>query len=188
MSDKPRWPIADAREAAARMMMRLQSFCERIEIVGSVRRGKPLVGDVELLFIPKIEERKVDMFITRPFDLAHEAINAMIPEYLTKRKNVEGHFAGWGDKNKLAVIVENGMPIDLFSTTTANWFVSLVVRTGGKENNLKLTTGANRLGRTLNAYGCGVTDRRTGEVIPATSEEHVFELCGEKYLKPEDRT
>jgi hypothetical protein len=42
-------------------------------------------------------------------------------------------------------------------TTRENWFVSLVIRTGSKDTNLLLTTGAQKLGRKLNAYGCGVT-------------------------------
>lgn len=78
-----------------------------------------------------------------------------------------------------------------------NWWVSLVVRTGSKETNLRLTTGAQRLGRTLHAYGSGVTINRAqtiggeahlpGSEIKATSEQAVFELCEVPYLEPEQR-
>lgn len=67
-----------------------------------------------------------------------------------------------------------------------NWFVSLVIRTGSKEMNLKLTDGAIKLGRTLNAYGSGVT-LEDGRVMPATSEEDVFFLCQVPYVPPECR-
>jgi DNA polymerase/3'-5' exonuclease PolX len=78
------------------------------------------------------------------------------------------------------------VPVDFFATTPENWWVSLVVRTGSLEMNLELTKGANHLGRSLNVYGRGVT-RADGTVIPATSEEHVFELCGVKYRVPSAR-
>ena len=188
MSDGKRWHIDEANSVAARVQQQIEHYCERIEVVGSVRRGKREVGDVELLFIPKFDNRQIDMFVTRPIDTAHERIIALANTgFLAKRLNKEGHIAGWGTKNKLAVFVENGMPVDLFSTTADDWWVSLVIRTGGKYSNLRLTTGANILNRTLNAYGCGVTDRKTGIVTAATSERHVFELCGVPYQEPEDR-
>jgi hypothetical protein len=68
-----------------------------------------------------------------------------------------------------------------------NWWVSLVIRTGGKDTNLKLATGARKLGRTLHAYGCGVEDLKTGEVVKANSEQDVFRLCAVDYIEPNQR-
>lgn len=185
---KTKWPRATAEWTANVLIAELMPYVERIEIVGSVRRKKDEVGDVELLFIPKVADDQSDMFTPAKLDLASEFIDHLESiGVLAKRKSVAGHDAGWGAKNKLAVFVENGMPVDLFSTTLEDWFVSLVIRTGGKETNLMLTNGANKLNRTLNAYGSGVTDRKTGIVTPATSERHVFELCGVTYAEPEGR-
>lgn len=58
-----------------------------------------------------------------------------------------------------------------------------MIRTGSKDTNLRLTTGAQRRGATLNAYGMGVT-WSDGTTTPATSEQHVFEMCGIPYLEP----
>lgn len=188
MSEGKRWPIEEARNVAAVIGVLLQGTFERIEVVGSVRRGKPDVGDVELLFVPRMESRQVDMFTSEPFDLASERIDQLVADgRLQQRLNKEGHRAGWGPNNKLAVFTDNGMPVDLFSTTAEKWWVSLVIRTGGKDTNLELTMGANKLNRTLNAYGSGVTDRSTGIITPAVSEAHVFELCGVPYREPKDR-
>ena len=44
----------------------------------------------------------------------------------------------------------------------------MVVRTGSKETNLRLTTGAQKQGRSLNAYGRGVTCS-DGSIVPATT-------------------
>jgi DNA polymerase/3'-5' exonuclease PolX len=33
--------------------------CERIEIAGSLRRGKPNVGDIEIFYVPRIGQVQV---------------------------------------------------------------------------------------------------------------------------------
>lgn len=186
MSDKKKFDADEACPVAEHLLKLLRPFCERIEIAGSLRRMKDRVGDIELLFVPKMAARQTGLFDQEPFNLAQEKIGKLLASgALEKRPNVNGQFA-WGTKNKLGLHVESGIPVDLFETTEANWWVSLVVRTGSKETNLALTTGAQKLGRTLNAYGCGVTES-DGTVIPATSEQHVFELCGVDYLEPNER-
>ena len=46
-------PIKLVLPHAKAILDQLSPFCERAEIVGSVRRVKTHVGDVELLIIPK---------------------------------------------------------------------------------------------------------------------------------------
>lgn len=165
----------------------LKPFVERIEIVGSIRRVKEEVGDAELLFIPRRTTRQADMFSEETFDCADEFLNRQLAACALSKRVGERGTTSWGLANKLAVHVASGMPVDLFATTLENWWVSLVVRTGSKETNLRLTTGARARNRTLNAYGCGVTDIQTGEILPAFSEEDVFALCGVPFLPPERR-
>lgn len=181
-----RWDADEAVPVAQEILERLQPYCERIEIAGSLRRMKPSVGDIELLFIPRLDRRQADMFSTAPFDLANERINELLQNgYFAKRPGATGGHT-WGALNKLAVHVASGIPVDLFSTTAENWWVALVVRTGSKENNLRLAIGAQKRGATLNAYGSGVT-WSDGTHTPATSEENVFELCGVDYAEPHCR-
>lgn len=190
MSEKKKWQCGFAERIADGLLSKLVPCCDRFEIAGSIRRGKPMVGDVELLYIPTlIAGKPVDMFSPPPMvNLTDNIIEELLADKLLgKRLNVNGHIAGWGPNNKLAVHIPTGLPIDLFATTAENWYVSLVIRTGGKDTNLMLTTGANKKNLTLNAYGCGVTNRATGEVTKANSEREVFELCGVEYREPEDR-
>lgn len=162
-----------------------------ITIAGSLRRMKDNVGDIELLYVPRLEARQKDFFSTEPMNLAEERIALWLEQKrIEKRLNVRGAVSSWGTLNKHAVHVESGIPVDLFATTAANWFVSLVIRTGGKETNLMLTTGANRLNRTLHAYGSGVTQRwpdGTTDELVAASEQDVFKLCGCEYVEPHRR-
>ena len=189
MSDKKRYPYQDAIAVAGELLSLLEQHCHRIVIAGSLRRRKADVGDIELVYLPRMGERAVDLLAKESYSIADAAIDNMTRSgFITKRPNINGVFT-WGAKNKLAVHAASGIPVDFFAVPEEkNWWVSLVVRTGGKETNLKLTTtGAQRLGRSLNAYGCGVTCSDYS-IIPATSEEDVFRLCGVPYQDPEKRT
>lgn len=188
---KTKHSYEEAMAVAEKLVTTLKPCCEQICIAGSLRRGKREVGDIEILYVPRmVSGRQVDMFSSgMALDNAAEfKIEWLEREgVLERRKNVEGHNAGWGPKNKLGVHVESGIAVDLFETTKENWFVSLVIRTGPKEFNLRLTNGAIALGRTLNAYGCGITEMVSGTVTRATSEQDVCKLCGVEYAEPERR-
>ncbi len=57
-----RIPWKFAYDAANQIKERLQPFCERIMIVGSVRREKETVGDLELCLIPKRDPGQPSFF------------------------------------------------------------------------------------------------------------------------------
>jgi DNA polymerase/3'-5' exonuclease PolX len=170
------------------IIQRLGCCVDKYSVAGSIRRGKPLVGDIELVFVPQIVSVPDGLFDNKPVDQADQCIDALLSAgIIDKRINSVGHVSAWGPLNKLAVHVASGIPVDLFATTEENWWTTLVIRTGSRDTNLRLTTGAQRLNRTLHAYGNGVTDRKTGMNLIATSEREVFELCGVPYLEPKDR-
>ena len=188
MSDKKKFPRSQAFNVATELALLLKPYVEEIIVAGSLRREKPFVGDIELLYIPRIEKVKTGLFNEDTAPLNHTdnfLVSLLNAEVIEKRPNVNGQFA-WGVNNKLSRHVSSGIPLDLFATTRENWWVSLVVRTGSKETNLRLTMGAQKLGRSLIAYGCGVRES-DGNVISATSEREVFELCGVPYLEPTKR-
>lgn len=187
MSDKIKWPRHEALIAANDIIARIAPACERVAIAGSIRRLKPEVGDIEILYIPRMSQRPDGLFDQRLVSVADEVIDQLLANgFFAKRPSKTGVYA-WGEANKLGIHVPSGIPVDLFSTSQVRWWVSLVVRTGSRETNLRLTTGANHLNRSLNAYGYGVTDRKTGIVTAANSEEDVFSLCGVPFLAPDKR-
>lgn len=187
MGDKQKWAAVEAATVAVALKGALAPFCERIEIAGSLRRGKRMVSDIELLYVGRRQNIANDFFNESTCDAAAACLDSLLNRsVIAKRPNSLGRFT-WGPQNKLGIHVESGIPVDFFSTSEANWWVSLVIRTGSKETNLKLTTGAQARGRTLHAYGAGVEINATGEVMACRSEEDVFEWCGVPYLKPEDR-
>jgi DNA polymerase/3'-5' exonuclease PolX len=186
-TDKQRWPAAIAHKVAEKLAAELAPRCERIEIAGSLRRGKADVGDIEILYVPRIGQVHVpgELF-PKSGSLADELVEDWLARgVLTKRFNINGSTA-WGTLNKLAVHVGSGIRVDLFATTAERWFVSLVVRTGSKEMNMMLAGSALRRGMQLHMYGV-LEVRATGEQIIPRSEREVFELLGVSYREPAER-
>lgn len=184
---KQRYDYDVALSAARSLVDALKPFTERIVIAGSLRRKKPTVGDIEILYIPKVVDEPDGFFDKKRVDVANRELNRMLDAGLLSRRPSKIGVFTWGQSNKLAIHTASGIPTDFFATSEHNWWVSLVIRTGSKETNLRLTSGAQHRGRSLNAYGCGVTELRTQKIIPADSEQKVFELCGVPYLEPHER-
>jgi DNA polymerase/3'-5' exonuclease PolX len=188
MSGKTKFPWSAAKTVAEELWSELKHVSEpnRCLVVGSLRRLKPEVGDIEILYVPIFKLGTDDLFTPS----IHNMANALLDKWLdsgrlVKRPNASGHTA-WGEHNKYAVHVASGIPVDFFATTIPKWFVSLVIRTGPKELNIRLCEGAQKLGATLNPYGEGIVTH-AGGVIRATSEEHLFQLCGVSYAQPSKR-
>lgn len=188
MSDKIKYPRAAALAVAETLLAALAPSCERIQIAGSLRREKPEVGDVEILFCPKFERRPVpgDMFDFRDTNLAYLAITKLMEQHiLDKRLNVNGSPV-WGRWNKLAVHVPTGIPVDLFESTPAKWFNMLVCRTGPRELNERIASLAKGRQCMWHPYDIGFTDPR-GDWWPMNSEEDVFKFVGLEYRAPRER-
>lgn len=187
MSDKKRFPAAAALAVASELIAQLQPHCHRIQVAGSLRRGVRLVGDIELLLIPKMARGGVpgDMFAQQDVDLADQRIDGLLREaVLSKRLNKKGS-STWGSQNKLAVDIKSGIPVDFFSTTEKNFWVSLVIRTGPKEFNIRLIQEAGKRSVKLHAYGV-FEDINGGEIVPG-SEEEVLAIAGLNWISPENR-
>jgi DNA polymerase/3'-5' exonuclease PolX len=50
---KTQRPLPEAERVAAAIVADLAPFCARIQVAGSVRRRKEVVGDIELVAIPR---------------------------------------------------------------------------------------------------------------------------------------
>lgn len=182
-----RWSWSAANAVAAELAAALAPVAVRVQIAGSLRRKKKTVGDVELLFIPRFDERQLDMFSTAPCNLAEERIGQLMSAgVLAKRLNKDGRCA-FGAKNKLMVHCTSGIPVDLFTATEANWANYLVCRTGPAELNTAIAMRARARGWQWNPYGPGFTELGTGRVHPVQAEAEVFEFVGLSFPQPEER-
>lgn len=135
MSGKTKHPRAEALDVARRLTAALRELCEpdRFIFAGSLRRMKPEVGDIEVVYVPKVE------MLPDPNDLLGNPIptvrfNRLLEDWLKsgvlqKRVGEKGGTA-WGPVNKLAVHVESGIGIDFFEANKRNFWSLLVCRTG----------------------------------------------------------
>ena len=186
MTTKTRYPREQAHVVALRLKSELASSCEMIEIAGSLRRGRADVGDIEFLCVPRTMPMR-DLFGDEigSHDLLTERCLFLEDDGILKRRG------GFGPQNKLLVDVESGIPVDVFSTTLENWGMSMVVRTGPADFNVRLMSEFKRLGHKAHAYG-GVTLNAydihgARKEITCPTEESVFEAIGWKWLEPEER-
>lgn len=185
------YPRKEAIAVARELCEILHPLTERILVAGSLRRGKQLVGDVEILFIPK------EMMMPDPASLFGEPIKTNLAELafaqllrdgrLSKRPNKEGGTA-WGPKNKLAVHEPSGIPVDLFTATEDNWACLSVCRTGSAANNERICNAAIAKGLKWAPYGLGFLDRKTEDlVIRCRTEQEVYNAVGLQYREPWER-
>jgi DNA polymerase/3'-5' exonuclease PolX len=188
--DKPRWPRAAALRVALALEAALRPHCHRIQIAGSLRREKPTVGDIELVYIPRIDQEPdpasllSDLMEVNLVDTYIAALERT--GVLARRLNCKG-VEMFGPQNKLMIHNYPGIPVDLFATTAESWFNYLVCRTGGAENNVAIAQAAIARGEQWNPYGPGFT-RRNGYKSPMRSEEEVFAFVGLPFLPPNQRT
>lgn len=192
MSAGPRYSKDTALAVARELCEELILVTKSIIIAGSLRREKESVGDIEIVYIPRLSTQPLpqgDLFSDNKLaiDEASLSLDSLIASgVLAKRPNAKGYKI-WGRKNKLATHVATGIPVDLFSADEGNWYNYLVCRTGPAALNMRIAEAAKRKGWTWNPYGPGFStaDGRTHKV---TSEEDVFTFVGLPYQRPEDRS
>ena len=183
-----RYSLASAKEVADQLVRLLAPHCERIAVAGSIRRKRPQVKDIELLCASKVTSA-ADLFgrAVTSWRFLDKKLDALVADgsVLKKRADKSGRYS-YGEHNKLLVHVPSGIPVDLFSSSTKNWGMSLVVRTGPKEFNVRMMSRFRELGMPGHAYG-GVTDQGGAE-IECPDEETVFRLLGWPGMPPERRS
>jgi DNA polymerase/3'-5' exonuclease PolX len=183
---KQKFPRADALAVVIQLMPRLEPACLRLIVAGSLRRRKELVGDIEILYIPRFHDTRNDLFKPTLSNLTDIALQQLITEgILEQRRNAIGTIS-WGEKNKLARHLPSGIPIDLFAANSENWFNYLVCRTGPGESNIRISSAALAKGWKWKPYSPGFLDAEH-HLVPVHSEREVFELVGLPYLEPCER-
>ncbi len=149
-----------AESIANTVVQRVKPYCSQIEPVGSVRRKKATVNDIDFVLIP-----------SDPWTLSHEIAGlgpAKIKGPLIQR------------------IIHDGVQLDFYFAAPKTWATLLLIRTGSMQNNIRLASLAKRKGWHLHASGSGLFNEK-GERIAGDSEESIFEALGVPYQRPEDR-
>ena len=183
---KPRFPRADAIAVARELVGFLTPAVNRLVIAGSLRRRRPAVGDVEVLYIPKFFTERDGLFDTRNVNMADLELETLLKACILRKRTTASGAEPWGPKNKFAVHTRTGIPVDLFQAAEANWWNYLVCRTGSADTNIRIASAAKAKGWTWKPYGAGFLDDH-GAWRLVRSEQDVFTLAGLPYLEPWQR-
>jgi DNA polymerase/3'-5' exonuclease PolX len=178
--------LEDADRIAEDLMHSLRPACVRCEVGGSVRRRKPVVKDLEIVFIPQIETRMVDMFNSEWAPATDAVIERM----------VEGRLLVWdlgvkrnGPLYKRLVHVASGLVVELFAAHDNNWGLTWALRTGPGDFNHILVSHAWQGGAMPSDMRMeGGYLWRRGERLETMTEEDFFEALGLPCWKPERRS
>ncbi len=146
-----------AKKRASEVVERLRPFCAKIEVAGSIRRKSPFPRDIDLVLIA------------------------------TDRPRVDAILMWFGSVRmsgmKIARVQLKDISVDLYFADEKTWATLLLIRTGSKENNIRLCTLAKKRGWHLAASGDGLFNGN-GERIAGDSEESIYEALGLPYQQP----
>jgi len=150
--------LEQAEKLAEQFIHEIADYCEKIKIVGSIRRRKTECRDIDLVLLAKPEE-------LWNFTLKLKRISKI---------NVNG--------KQVKRVVYNGEQFDLYFATPETWGALVLIRTGSAGHNIKLSKRALNMGMKLSHKGL----IKDGKII-ASTEEGIFEALGMEYVPPEER-
>lgn len=205
-AEKPKFDARMALDVAGELCPLIMPLCEEgeparlIKVCGSLRRRKKMVGDIEIVFAPRmtcVRAVQRDLFGAVLAPAVHEPVtHALLDELvrqgvLVKRQKSNGALTGWGPWNRFATHVESGVPVDFFGCTLASFWNTVTCRTGGAKTNTRICMAAQVKGWHWepSPEEAGF-QRLTGlgrERHAVQSEREVFEFVGMDYLEPWER-
>jgi DNA polymerase (family 10) len=160
-----RTPLPVARAVAAQVMAVIEAHggVDRIEVAGSLRRGRETVKDVDILVTSRDPARVMGTFTSLP---AAAEVLAQGPTRAT-------------------ILHQEGLRVDLRVVEPEAFGAALQYFTGGKEHNVRVREIAARRGLRLSEYG--VFDEATGARVAGATEEDVYAAVGLPWFPPELR-
>lgn len=169
VGERKKYPLAEARRIASEVVEELRPFCKRIELAGSIRRKKPMVGDAEILLIP--EEYSTGL------------LENGLASIVNRWPKVKGELE-YGKTKYTKREHPSGIKLDIFFAEEGNWGAQLAIRTGPAEYSHKVLAR----GWVRNGFKSeGGYLWKDGKRYEAPEEEDLFRLAGVKYVPPEDR-
>lgn len=155
-----RRPHPEVAMLAAMLAAAIMPYCQRVEIVGSLRRCRQDVKDVDLIFMPGLWSTEQVVALFRTFGA---------PVH-------EGETMG-------AIVLPSGVPAQLWAVESPEvWGAALLHFIGPRDYNISLRVRANRRGWKLSQHG--LIDRATGRLIAGRTEQEVLAALDMPWLPP----
>lgn len=174
--------LEKANQEAAWILSKFSYLCEKVLVVGSIRRQRPEVHDIDVVVIPKVPRDHNWNEIAGALKHAHGMAQVKKgPKLMTF---IHYPDLAWPRRDP-------DYTVDIYNATPETWGILVLVRTGSKEHNVKLCSLALSKGMKLSASD-GLLKPIPGvntfvEVIATKSEEDIFKGLGLPYIEPKDR-
>ncbi|HEX6543475.1 MAG TPA: DNA polymerase/3'-5' exonuclease PolX [Ktedonobacterales bacterium] len=162
--DRTLYPDAEAQAESVAAILRALPQVVRLEVAGSIRRRKEVVGDIDIVGSVKRLEDRIPVMDAL---LAHPLV---------------GTVTGSGE-TKTSVVLRSGIALDLRLVTDDEFPYLLHHFTGSKDHNHALRSRARLEGIKINEYGIF----RDDQLIPCADEREVYAALGMTYIVPEMR-
>lgn len=178
--------LVDAEKLAARLVESLRPHCRSIHIAGSIRRKRPIVGDIEIVAVPKMVEQQMDLIHMQKVNGCIARIDEMIRAEQMER--MQG-----GEKwQRLVLTRPVRVGVDLFFATDESLPILLAIRTGPRRFSQRLVTPIDDSGFGLLPRGWKIKDgwrvyNEHGERVRFSSEYEFLTACACAWLEPEER-
>ncbi len=175
-------PLVTAEALAREVCALLAPACQEITVVGSVRRRKPEVKDIEILARPKPPQPTFGEPLSAGSQLETLIAQLIAQRDLKPRPNPQERKDGPRMKT-LWYPRAGGVPIDLFiaAPSGSNWGNLVAIRTGDWEFSRQLVTHRSAGGLLPNhlRHDEGhLIENATGRTLPCPTEEAFFRALG----------
>lgn len=157
-------------ECMTEFIKRIGDSVESVTAAGSLRRRRETIGDLDLLVTMrpgKDKQKNIDV----------------VAEHILKYPRIVQTLAH--GENKVSVILESGLQVDVRLLDKNGFGAALLYFTGSKEHNVALRGRANDMGLTLNEYA--LTTIKGGRAIAGKTEEEIYAKLNLPYIEPELR-
>lgn len=185
-------PLAQAQTIASMLVESFRPSCERIEIAGSIRRRRQSVGDIEIVAIPRWEERPAAGPIALFGPPAVDRVNLLAEAVRVRHDLRPGELTGGrireirDDGRYWKLVHSSGVQVDLFVTTPERWGLILFIRTGPADFGHGALARWKRI--TQGGYSLeGVLHDARGQAVPTPEEVDVFRVLGLDWIDPKRR-
>jgi len=156
-----------AESKAKYLIGELQQYCDRIEIVGKIRRRKEPVSSIEVLLAP---------------------MSVRLFELMSKFTTM-GYSGGLRPGNKKTMLLKDELDeilTNIWFTTLDKWSVMLFIKTGGLKSIQRIETLCKNKKWQFSVSEGTILDEDSKR-LTIEKEESIFELLGIPYLKPSER-
>lgn len=193
--------LLKAGKIAVNICYKLQPFCSKINIAGSIRRKKPEVKDIEIICRPILAPVSNDNLFDSgepKFDIISGFASAIAELGTIEKGNAKGKY--------VKIALPEGINLDLFIPDEADYYRQYAIRTGSADYSFKIiATGWRKIGWVGSDLGlrlekdCIETKTPDGKSKwqcirdknnkpPVwTSEEDFFKWLNVPFVKPEYR-